>query len=53
MPEDHQKGEITLEIYKQYVNLNGGPIFLAVVLTCMALWLTFTTLSNIWMEKWC
>jgi len=53
MPEDQNKGSIGLEIYKEYINLNGGVKFLIVVVLCMSFWLTFTTLSNVWMEKWC
>ncbi len=40
-------------MYKEYINLNGGFKFLLIVSLCMTGWLGFTTISNVWMEKWC
>ncbi len=53
IPEDQNRGSIGLDIYKEYINLNGGVKFLVVVTLCMSCWLGFTTMSNVWMEKWC
>jgi len=53
IPEDQQKGSIGLDVYKDYIKLNGGFNFLLIVSICMTGWLGFTTFSNVWMEKWC
>ncbi len=53
MPEDQKKGEITLDIYKKYIDLNGGWVFITLVLISMSMWLGLSSFANIWMEKWC
>ena len=53
MPEDHVKGNVGLEVYKEYVRLNGGVIFLVAIIACMALWTGMATYSNIQIKKWC
>lgn len=47
MPEDRIRGEVSLKVYKTYLNLNGGWIFLIVVTFLMASWITLSTLANI------
>jgi len=49
LPEDQQKGKIGLNIYKEYIILNGGIKFLVIIFLCMIGWLGFTTISNVWM----
>ena len=53
MPEDHKKGNVSLEVYKEYVSLNGGALFLVAVFGCMAIWTGMATYSNIQIQKWC
>ena len=53
MPEDHKKGEVGWEIYKEYINLNGGALFAVGVLGCMTLWTGMATFSNIQIQHWC
>ncbi len=38
---------------KEYVQQNGGAVFVLLVIGAMAGWLSLSILSNIQMEKWC
>jgi hypothetical protein len=53
MAEDHKKGAVSNQIYKEYVNLNGGLKFIIMVTLFMSCWLFFSTEANIEMEQWC
>jgi hypothetical protein len=47
MPEDHNKGEVEFKVYKDYVDLNGGFLFIFSVFFCMGAWTALSTLSNV------
>lgn len=47
MAEDHKRGAVSSQIYKEYVNLNGGISFIIMVTCFMSAWLVFSTLANI------
>lgn len=53
LPEDRQHGDVSLETYKTYIKLNGGWVFLAVIIFVMTSWVTLSTLSNVEIERWC
>lgn len=53
IPEDKVKGKVDIKIYKKYVSLNGGWIFVIAVIGFISGWAVLSTLSNIEIEHWC
>lgn len=53
IPEDHNRGDIDLSVVKEYVQQNGGAVFVLLVIGAMTGWLSLSIFSNIQMEKWC
>lgn len=49
IPEDHNRGDIDMAVVKEYVQQNGGAVFVLLVLGAMAGWLSLSILSNIQM----
>ena len=54
LPEDHKVGKIDFNIFKEYINLNGGILkFVLPVMFVMALWTAFNIGASVIMERWC
>jgi ATP-binding cassette, subfamily C (CFTR/MRP), member 1 len=47
IPEDHNRGDIDLTVLREYIQQNGGAVFMLLVLGAMAGWLSLSILSNI------
>lgn len=54
LPEDQQIGEIKFEVFRKYVEYNGGIFkFALIVILAMVSWITATTFASIFMSMWC
>lgn len=54
LPEDHVVGKVDFNIFREYIDLNGGLIRFALLVTmAMLFWVIFTTSASVVMEHWC
>lgn len=47
MPEDHKRGQVSWEVYKEFFKISGGFAFFALMFFCMFSWGALSTSANI------
>lgn len=53
LPEDHHKGEVSIDVYIEYIKQNGGALFVFSIIFLMSAWAVLAVYSNIQIERWC
>ncbi len=54
LPEDHTKGDISLKVLKDFIQLSGGyGKFVAIVILMVTGYTTTKTAAAIFIEHWC
>lgn len=53
LPEDKEKGEVSLQTYNTYLRMSGGWWCFALLMLMFSGWTALTSLASIQIEKWC